>query len=95
MFIGDIFMLAHAKLKTKRIMTLMAILIAGVSLFYVKNITATFIGFNLEIIKIIGAILLSAPIVSILTLDQLSIKNATRRLKKQWFVFDFVYGKIK
>lgn len=57
---------------------------AGATLFYAKKITdfTPFIGFNMEIIKIIGAILLSAPIVSILTLDQLSIKNVARRLKR-------------
>lgn len=58
---------------------------AAASLFYAKRITGLvpLIGFNLEIIKIIGAIVLSAPIVSILTLDQLSMKNVARRLKKQ------------
>ena len=60
---------------------------AGASLFYAKHITklVPFIGFNLEIVKIIGAgaIVLSAPIVSILTIDQLSMKNVARRLKKQ------------
>lgn len=58
---------------------------AAASLFYAKHITSftPFIGFSWEVAKIIGAILLSAPIVSILTLDQLSIKNVARRLKKQ------------
>ena len=58
---------------------------AAASLFYAKHITGLvpLIGFNLEIIKIIGAIVISAPIVSILTLDQLSMKNVARRLKKQ------------
>lgn len=57
----------------------------GASLFYIKHITefVPFIGFNLEIVKIIGAILLAAPITSILTLDQLSMRNIARRLKKQ------------
>ena len=58
---------------------------AAASLLYVKHITGLvpLIGFNLEIVKIIGAIVISAPIVSILTLDQLSMKNVARRLKKQ------------
>ena len=58
---------------------------AAASLFYAKHITGLvpLIGFNLEIVKIIGAIVISAPIVSILTLDQLSMKNVARRLKKQ------------
>lgn len=57
----------------------------GASLFYAKHITefVPFIGFSLEIVKIIGAILLAAPITSILTLDQLSMRNIARRLKKQ------------
>lgn len=55
------------------------------SLFFGENLTdfKLFIGFNQEIWQIITLILLSAPLVSILTIDQLSMKNIARRLKQQ------------
>ncbi len=57
----------------------------SVALFYGENINKRYwlIGFNKELMSVILIILLSAPIVSLLTIDQLSMKNIAKRLKKQ------------
>lgn len=56
-----------------------------ISLFFGRILTdfKIFIGFNQELVQIVMVILLSAPLVSILTIDQLSMKNTAKRLKRQ------------
>ncbi|PID33245.1 hypothetical protein CR969_01790 [Candidatus Saccharibacteria bacterium] len=58
---------------------------ASFGLFYGRAIddTAFLVGYNKEIVTIIMIMLLSAPVVSLLTVDQLSMKNIAKRLKKQ------------
>ncbi len=55
------------------------------SLYFGQKISdpVLLLGFNIEFVKIIAVILFSAPLASLLTLDQLSMKNVAKRLKKQ------------